>query len=149
MKSYRLQAHLEAAKSYAKLSKAKRLQVGALIIDDDRPIVVGINGMPSGGSNICETNVRDKDNITLTTKREVSHAEFNAIGRAAKKGIPTDKCILILTHSPCFDCAKLILAAGIKEVYYETEYRDISGIEFLNKYIKCKKIVNSRNIKGE
>jgi dCMP deaminase len=140
MKSSRLRAHLKAAQIYAELSHATRLKVGALIIKDDRPISVGYNGMPSGASNICENTTVNGDVIHVTTKPEVIHAEKNAIAFAAKNGTATKGCTLVITHSPCFDCATLILQSGITAVYYDEEYRDTSGIEFLNKFIKCKKI---------
>lgn len=133
----RNKAHLEAAKAYAKLSKAKRLKVGAVICRDDRIISIGYNGMPSGGDNICEyridhINGLDQiEEIEWRTRPEVIHAESNAIAFAAKNGVATDGCKLVLTHSPCFDCSRLIIQSGIKEVVYETDYRDISGIDFL------------------
>lgn len=141
MISSRLNAHLQVAKAYAGLSKAKRLQVGAVIVKDDRPISVGYNGTPSGGSNICETMVDG----SLVTKKEVIHAEKNAIAFAAKNGMSTNECTLVITNSPCFDCATLIIQAGIKEVYYETEFRDLEGVYFLQQYIKCERIKNGTN----
>ena len=141
MNSLRLNAHLQVAKAYASLSKAKRLQVGAVIIKDDRPISVGYNGCVSGGSNICEIEIDGE----LVTKPEVIHGESNAINFAAKNGIPTNECTLVITHSPCFGCAKSILQAGIKEVYYETEFRDLEGVKFLKQYIKCERIENGTN----
>lgn len=132
----RNKAHLEAAKAYAKLSKAKRLKVGAVICRDDRIISIGYNGMPSGPDNVCEIKVNSTTKQgevieSYMTRPEVIHAESNAIAFAAKNGVATDGCKLILTHSPCFDCSRLIIQSGIKEVVYETDYRDISGIDFL------------------
>lgn len=129
-------AHLEAAKAYAKLSKAKRLKVGAVICRDDRIISIGYNGMPSGSDNVCEIQVNSTTKQgevieSYMTRPEVIHAESNAIAFAAKNGVATDGCKLVLTHSPCFDCSRLIIQSGIKEVVYETDYRDISGIDFL------------------
>ncbi len=132
-------AHLAAAKVYASLSKAKRLQVGAVICRDDRIISIGYNGTPSGADNTCEYRIDHIDgldqitSIEWKTKPEVIHAESNAIMFAAKNGVSTDGCKLVLTHSPCFDCSRLIIQSGIKEVVYETEYRDMSGIDFLEK----------------
>lgn len=133
MKSSRLKAHLQVAKEYAKLSKAERLKVGALIVRDDRPVSVGINGMPSGGNNICEDEHGN-------TKPEVNHAESNAICFAAANGVSTKDCSLIITHSPCLNCAAMILAAKITEVYYETEYRNLDGVKLLEAYIKIQKV---------
>lgn len=133
MTSLKIKAHLNAAKGYAKLSKAKRLKVCALIIRDDRPTVNGLNGMPPGGSNVCEEYVQDGPLTELVTKPEVSHAEANAICWAAKNGTATNGAIMVTTHSPCFNCAKLIKNAGITEVYYETEYRLTDSLDFLRK----------------
>lgn len=119
-----LRAHLKAAKAYAELSYAKRLKVGALLIRDGRIISVGRNGNPTRWNNVCE----DKNDNTLPT---VIHAEANVILFAAKSGISTDDTMLVTTHSPCWDCSKLLVQAGIKKVYYETEYRDISSLQFL------------------
>ncbi len=126
----RLNAHLQAAKAYAQLSYAKRLKVGAVLVREDRVISVGYNGTPSGFSNVCEesfTNIYSES----PTKKEVVHAEMNCIAFAAKNGIATDGATLIITHSPCFECCKLLVQAGIKEVFYDLEYRDKSGLEVL------------------
>lgn len=123
-------AHMAAAKAYAKLSKAKRLKVGAVLVKEDRIISLGYNGTPRGGSNICEVLIRK----VLVTKPEVLHAEENCIAFAAKNGISTEGCALITTHSPCFPCSRLLIQAGIKEVWYETEYRDTDGLELLRNH---------------
>lgn len=136
----RIHAHLNAAQGYAKLSHAKRLKVGAVLIKDDRIISVGYNGMPSGMDNECEgptANLKDyrgglgEKIITPVTKPEVVHAEMNAIAYAAKNGVKTDGCTMVVTHSPCFECSKLLMQAGVKEIYYETEYRITDSIDFL------------------
>ena len=122
------QAHMRAAHLYAELSTARRLKVGALIVKDDRIISIGYNGMPSGWDNNCELELEDG---TIKTKPEVLHAETNAIAKLARSvesGLDAD---LFVTHSPCLDCAKLIYQAGIRRVYYATNYRDDSGIIFL------------------
>jgi dCMP deaminase len=122
------QAHMRAAHLYAELSTARRLKVGALIVKDDRIISIGYNGMPSGWDNNCELELEDG---TIKTKPEVLHAETNAIAKLARSvesGLDAD---LFVTHSPCLDCAKLIYQAGIRRVYYATNYRDDSGINFL------------------
>lgn len=117
---------MKVANTYAQLSKAERLKVGALLVSPDftRPLIAGYNGTPSGYSNICE-----KDNKTLP---EVIHAEANVIAAAAKNGISTNYCVLYCTHAPCIECAKLIIQSGIKTVIYETEYRSTLGLELLN-----------------
>lgn len=142
MKSSRLQAHLKAAKAYAELSHAKRLQVGAVLIRDDRIISVGYNGMPSGMDNNCEYIVQSPSgNEVVHTKPEVVHAEMNAIAFAAKAGVSTEGCTMVVTHSPCFECSKLLMQSGVKHIYYETEYRLTDSLEFLKKGgIEVKKI---------
>ena len=140
--------NIEVAYIKAKLSYAKRLKVGAIITTiDNRIICEGRNGLPvqCKDRRICENILEDG---SLKTKEELIHAESNAICYAAKKGIPLDGCILYLTDSPCFSCAKLILQAGIKEVYYDREYRIKDGIDFLNKNgCKCIDINSFKEIK--
>jgi len=118
---------MRAAEVYSGLSHAERLKVGAVITKDDRIISIGYNGTPTGMDNTCEQVLVEE----LVTKPEVIHAEANAILFAAKTGIPTDKTILVVTHSPCFDCAKMIIQAGIKIVYYKELYRDDSPLDLL------------------
>lgn len=133
----RLNAHLKAAQAYAELSHAKRLKVGAVLLKDDRIISVGYNGMPSGMDNECEYLVdmlgpKGEHLHELQTRPEVCHAEMNVIAFAAKHGgIGTDGCTMVVTHSPCFECSKLLMQAGVKEIYYEKEYRLTDSIDFL------------------
>ena len=128
-------AHMKAAEGYSELSYAKRLKVGAIITKDDRVISIGYNGTPAGWDNNCEDESRypDTEGITLKTKPEVLHAEANAIGKLARSSESGINATMYLTHSPCFDCAKLIHVAGINKVFYRTQYRNTDGIEFLNK----------------
>jgi len=149
-----LQAHMEAAHVYAKLSSAVRLKVGALIIKDNRIISIGYNGMPSGWDNTCENTeyVGNNEQIPspdemkrlgftgtdqgwyrLKTKPEVIHAESNAISKLARSTESGDGAIMVCTHAPCLDCAKLIYQSGIKAFYYNKEYRSIEGLSFLRK----------------
>lgn len=127
-------AHMTAAIGYSKLSYAKRLKVGAIITKDDRVISIGYNGTPAGWDNDCEEKVWDTTgDYELKTKPEVLHAEANAIGKLARSSESGAGATMYLTHSPCFDCAKLIHVAGINKVFYRTQYRSTDGIEFLNK----------------
>ena len=127
-------AHMKAAEGYAELSYAKRLKVGAIITKDDRVISIGYNGTPAGWDNDCEYWVEDGDlGSGWKTKPEVLHAEANAIGKLARSSESGINATMYLTHSPCFDCAKLIHVAGINKVFYRTQYRNTDGIEFLNK----------------
>jgi len=143
MKPKFIQAYMEVAKTFANLSSAKRLQVGAIVVKDDRIISIGYNGMPSGWDNECEDlalNVvgvaKDGKDIVepyLKTKPEVIHAESNAISKLARSSESGEGATMFITHAPCMDCAKLIYQSGIREVYYDVEYRSTEGLEFLNK----------------
>ena len=134
MKQKFLDAYMDVAHRFAKLSSAKRLQVGAIIVKDDRIISIGYNGMPAGWTNECENVTQHSDDtISLKTKDEVIHAEANAIAKLAKSPESGVGSMLFLTHSPCMQCAKQIYTAGIEEVIYKEEYRDCSGVEFLRK----------------
>lgn len=121
-----LTANIQSAHLQANLSYAKRLKVGAVLLKDGHIITNGRNGTPSGFDNNCE----DEDGNTVP---EVIHAEANAICWAAKRGISTDDCIMVITHSPCFECSKLLMQAGVKKIYYETEYRLTDSLDFLRK----------------
>jgi dCMP deaminase len=125
MKQKFIDAYMEVAKTFANLSTAKRLQVGAIVVKDDRIISIGYNGMPSGWDNVCEHEGK--------TKPEVLHAESNAIAKLARSPESGEGASIFITHSPCIDCAKLIYQSGIATVYYKNDYRSTQGIEFLNK----------------
>ena len=134
MKQKWINAFMDTAERFAQLSSAKRLQVGAVVVKDNRIISIGYNGMPSGWDNTCEEQVWTKDgDYTLKTKDEVIHAEANAISKLAKSGDSGNGADLFCTHAPCIHCAKIIYGAGIKKVYYRNSYRDEIGIQFLEK----------------
>lgn len=126
---------MDVAERFSKLSSAKRLQVGAIVVKDDRIISIGYNGMPSGWDNICEevVEIHEDGGIVTKTKPEVIHAEANAIAKLARGNESGDGSMMFLTHAPCIDCAKQIYTAGIKKVYYQNSYRDTQGIDFLEK----------------
>ena len=117
---------MKVAETYASLSSAKRLQVGAIVVKDNRVISIGYNGMPGGWDNICE----DENN---KSKPEVLHAETNAIAKLARSNESGLGAAMFVTHAPCLDCAKLIFQSGISKVYYRNTYRESFGIEFLEK----------------
>jgi len=119
---------MKTAHTFAELSSATRLQVGAIVVKNDRIISIGYNGMPAGWSNVCEDVLEDD---TLKTKFEVLHAETNAIAKLARSNESGLDADIFVTHSPCLECAKLIYQTGIKKVYYGKEYRDENGIKFL------------------
>jgi dCMP deaminase len=153
MKPRLLQAYMKTAETFAELSHARRLHVGAIVVKDDRIISIGYNGMPAGWENDCEykeyPDRYDKhaewadlkfplqeSNGTyyrLKTKPEVLHAESNAISKLARSSESGEGAAMFITHAPCMDCAKLIFQSGIRQVFYGEEYRSRDGIEFLEK----------------
>jgi dCMP deaminase len=134
MKQKFLDAHMAAAEVYSKLSSAKRLQVGCVVVKDNTIIGIGYNGMPSGWTNDCEYAVQHSDDtVELKTKPEVLHAETNALAKIAQSTNSSEGASLFVTHAPCLDCAKLIYQSGIKSVFYRNSYRDEKGIDFLTK----------------
>ena len=162
MKQKYIDLYMDWATRTAKLSHAKRLQVGAVIVKDDSVISYGYNGMPAGWDNDCENvewcsaggwlspeeieegwpyegSYLDADGnemqgrYRLKTKPEVLHAEMNSLMKLAKSSSSGNQASLFVTHSPCLDCAKGIYQSGIKEVFYKEDYRSNDGIDFLKK----------------
>lgn len=133
MKQKFINAYMDVAERFAQLSSAARLQVGAIVVKDDRIISIGYNGMPSGWDNVCETHSGSGANFKLTTKPEVLHAESNAIAKLARSPESGEGASIFITHSPCIDCAKLIYQSGIAAVYYKNDYRSTQGLDFLHK----------------
>ena len=140
MKQRLIDAYMTTAETFAELSHARRLHVGAIVVKDDRIISIGYNGMPAGWDNNCEDeigHVLDVDEnvveIRLKTKPEVLHAETNAIAKLAKSNESGMGAIMFITHAPCLDCAKLIYQSGIGSVLYRNAYRDTSGVTFLER----------------
>jgi dCMP deaminase len=150
MKQKWIDAFMETAERFAQLSSSRRLHVGAVVVKDNRIISIGYNGTPAGWDNNCEDKIYCDDGdwkeqtdklhdewvtYKLVTKKEVIHAEANAISKLARSNDSGLGSAMFITHAPCVDCAKLIYGAGINTVYYRNSYRDTSGIEFL---INCK-----------
>lgn len=149
MKQKFIDAYMDVAERFAKLSSAKRLQVGAIVVKNDRIISIGYNGMPAGWTNDCEYKHYVFGNLPsdpwlfkeedvnqfylLKTKPEVIHAEANAIAKLAKSTDSGDGADMFLTHAPCIDCAKQIFTSGIKKVYFGEHYRNEDGLNFLEK----------------
>ena len=118
------------ANNWASLSKAERKKVGCLIVKDGMIISDGYNGTPSGFDNQCE----DIDFFNqLITRKEVLHAESNAITKLAKSTQSSKGATMYITASPCQDCAKLIIQAGISRVVYGEFYKNNLGIDLLKK----------------
>ena len=119
-------SYLEMASVWARNSYCKRRQVGALLVKDRMKISDGYNGTPSGFENVCEDE-------TGATKPYVLHAEANAITKVAKSGNSSEGSTLYVTASPCLECAKLIIQAGIRRVVYRDEYRLTDGVDLLRR----------------
>jgi dCMP deaminase len=117
-------AYLRMAQTWAALSHCARKQVGAIIVKDGMIISDGFNGTPSGFDNCCE----DADG---NTHWYVLHAEANAILKVAKSTHNCQDATLYLTLSPCKDCSKLVIQAGIKRLVYVMGYKDQGGLDFL------------------
>ena len=120
------QRNLRMARNWAENSNCQRRKVGALVVKDKMIISDGYNGTPSGFENVCE----DADNVT---KPYVLHAEANAITKLARSNNNSDGSTLYITDSPCIECAKLIIQAGIKRVVFAQKYRLVDGLELLQR----------------
>jgi dCMP deaminase len=135
MKRKFVTAYMNVAEEFAKLSSARRLHVGCVIVKNDSIIGVGYNGMPSGWDNNCEDEVydREENRNLLVTKPEVLHAETNAIAKVAKSTNSTEGASMFITHAPCLECSKIIAQTGITKVFYKNIYRNTDGLYFLRK----------------
>jgi dCMP deaminase len=121
---------MDIAMRVSEMSYAIRNKVGCIIVKDHNIISYGFNGTPSGFDNSCEyTNANNE----LETKLEVLHAESNAISKLAKTNYSSDGATVYITLSPCFECAKLLIQSGINKIFYKEQYRNLNGIELLQK----------------
>lgn len=120
-------AYLRMAQEWAKLSHCNRKQVGALIVKNNTIISDGYNGTPSGFTNACE-------DVDGHTHWYVLHAEANALLKVVRSSQNAEGATLYITLSPCKECSKLVIQAGIKRVVYLKEYKDVSGVEFLKEF---------------
>ncbi len=118
--------YLRMARIWAENSYCRRRQVGALVVKDKMIISDGYNGTPSGFENICEDE-------SGTTFPYVLHAEANAITKLARSSNNSDGATLYVTASPCIECSKLIIQAGIRRVVYAEKYRLTDGVDLLEK----------------
>lgn len=133
--------YFNIAKEVSSLSYAKRLQVGAIAVKDNKIISIGFNGTPPGDSNICEEDVVDEEGSSrLVTRPEVIHAEMNLLHKLSKSHESGEGASIFCTHSPCLECAKGIFMSGIVAFYYENEYRSNEGLDFLRqRFIRVEK----------
>ena len=120
------QRYMRMARIWAENSYCERRKVGALLVKDQMIISDGYNGTPSGFENVCE----DENNLS---KPYVLHAEANAITKIARSHNSSDGATLYVTASPCMECAKLIVQAGIRRVVYGEKYRIMDGVELLER----------------
>ncbi|WP_067517971.1 deaminase [Endozoicomonas ascidiicola] len=111
--------YMEMAHSLAKLSKCVRLQVGCLLVKGGRVLSTGVNGTPSGYVNCNDAEY--EEHHTWSLRHEI-HAELNAVIWAARLGTPIEGATAYVTHSPCDQCTKNLLAAGIKRIVYDIQY---------------------------
>ena len=135
MKQKFIDMYMSIAETVSKQSSAKRLQVGSIVVKDDRVISIGYNGTPAGWDNCCEEVIEQhEDGGQVTkTKDEVIHAEANAVAKLARSSESGLDATMFITHAPCIQCAKIIYGAGIRDVFYKYKYRDDDGLNFLNK----------------
>lgn len=130
---------IQMANLVAKRSSCIRMQVGAVLVKDNRVISIGVNGTPRGVEHCCDkfhgadvTSQEFKDLHREFSRLNEVHAEVNALMFAAKNGMSPEGCSIYVSYAPCIDCAKQILAAGIKKVYFATPYdRTMEGRDFL------------------
>ena len=122
----------------SKLSTCQSKLVGAVLVKENRILAIGYNGVPSGLKHCCDHEFETREEHSVWSNTHELHAEQNLFCFCAKEGINTNGNIIFVSLSPCIQCAKLIYAAGIKEVYYIEKYdRDTTGLEFL-KYVGVK-----------
>lgn len=124
MKPEQHDVYMQTALLHAGLSKANRAKVGAVLVTNQGVLLTGYNGTPHGWNNDCE----DDHN---TTKPEVIHAELNCILKAAKQGVSVVDSVVYVTLSPCVSCSAMLAQAGVKKVYYREQYREKTGVEYL------------------
>jgi dCMP deaminase len=147
MKEKMLLAHMDVAERYARLSTARRLKVGAIVVKNDRVISIGYNGTEPGADNNCEIEPEDWDGDirTLRTKPEVIHAECNALAKLREPKQEFSEAYgadLFCNFACCVPCANQIAKHGIKRFFYRYAYRDTEGLDFLEKCgVEVKQIV--------
>lgn len=152
MKQSIIEAHMDVAERYARLSSARRLKVGAIVVQDDRVISIGYNGTAPGNDNNCELEPPnwDGDIRKLRTLPDVIHAEDNALRKLAVENTLGDGvnwheasgADMFCNFACCKPCAEKIKNAGIKTFYYRYAYRDTNGLDYLEAYgVEVKQVV--------
>jgi len=130
--------YMKVAEDFAQLSHARKLKVGAIIVKDNRIISVGYNGMPQGWDNECEEVMTEEGeyepHVWYKTRPEVIHAEMNCLAKVAASNESSKGATMFCTHTPCTECAKMIVQAELKEVFIGNHYESdahSSGMELL------------------
>lgn len=118
--------HMATAQLYANESHCPRTKVGCVVVTDTGAVFPGLNGMPPGGPN-------DWD-YSPTGNPEVIHAELQALGKMLEQGVSAKGATIYLTHSPCLECAKLLVRAKVSRLVYKERYRITTGLDYLEKY---------------
>jgi len=138
------ETYMGTALLHAKLSKARRAQVGAILVTSHGVTLTGYNGTATGRSNECEELKAQPfpHEPALETKPEVIHAELNCVLKAAREGVSCIGATVYVTLSPCIQCSAMLVQAGVKRVVYKQQYRDNSGVELLK---SCGILVQSYN----
>lgn len=144
------QLYMDIAERLAQQSHAERFKVGSLLVKDGSIIAEGWNGTPAGWPNECEELVPFMDpgsEPLWVSKKEVLHAESNALMKVAKSTQSSEGATMYTLLSPCIECAKLIVQAGIKRLVYKHSYRDTTPLDFLTTCnVECEKIEYERTI---
>jgi len=136
MKQKWVDYYIDIAERTAELSTANKLKVGCVIVKNNRILSIGYNGTPTGWDNQCEDEYQYEDGgYEMRTKKEVIHAERNALDKLAKSTESSEGATMFVTHTPCMECAKSIYNTGIESVYYKHFYDGTtgSGLNFLEK----------------
>lgn len=128
------ETYMGTAMLHARLSKAIRAQVGAVLVTSQGVTLTGFNGTPAGLPNLCEDTYWDANHGDyLVTKPEVIHAELNCILKAAREGVSCIGATMYVTLSPCVPCAAMMIQAGVKRLVYKEMYRDQGGTDLLQR----------------
>ena len=128
------ETYMATAMLHARLSKAIRAQVGAVLVTSQGVTLTGYNGTPTGLSNLCEDTHWDANHGDyLVTKPEVIHAELNCILKAAREGVSCIDATMYVTLSPCVPCAAMMIQAGITRLVYKDTYRIQDGTDLLQR----------------
>ena len=125
---------MDMARRAAAESHATRLKVGSIFVSPEGVMSMGINGLPAGGSNVCEHQTFNREGeLVLETLPETSHSEENLFAKLMRQGVSTIGGTIYVTHAPCISCSKIIVVAGIKRVVYAEDYRNNDGLTWMQK----------------